>query len=268
MSMRKIAIVGAALALAFGCERFRESGAEEQTETPEQGGGAQGGNVPGATSAETPTGESAETSEEVGTRFEQAPDRVPQAPPRTGGTQQTPQTPAAQVPAAQVRDLGQIISQQSQQNLDRTISGLTRGMRQNELDVVAQIRLDPQTRQRLLQQAEGSGQAQGAQQAQPTQQARPTQRAQPALPGQVGDVRLIMFRNARHEAQAIQSRGAEALLDMPHAVLVYERGENVIVAYRNPPMVQGAPEPTAEILGRVVRSATQPERAELTPRQR
>lgn len=262
MSMRKIAIAGATLALALGCERQT---AEDTTYEPE-------------------TEQSAE-----GTRFEQAPERQQQqgqmGQQRQPGQQAQQPGQAQQQPGQQAQQqgqmgqqqqgqqgmggqqAGQVVSMQSQQSFERTLSQLTREMRQQDLEVVGQIRYDEQTRQRALRELQQGGEQAGQQTAQQRQQQqRQQQQAQRQQQGgttggqqQIGDVRVILFRHTNNEAQMIENQGPEALLQAPRELLVYERGQNVHIAYRTPQQQQaaGTEEPTAEVLSRVVRNVTQ-----------
>lgn len=151
---------------------------------------------------------------------------------------------------------GQVVTTPSERNFNQTIAQLTRQMRQNDLEIIGQVRYDERMRQRLMREHEQ--QAQAGQTARMGQQAQGGQ--QPAAQGEIGDVRLLVFRRPDSEVMSIENQGAEALLDAPRAVLVYERGEEVIVAYRAPEQMAavGEEEPTSELLARVVRDATQP----------
>lgn len=249
MSMRNIAVAGAALALALGCEREQDQGTTYEPDTVQ----------------EQPTGEpgaqATRTDEELDTRFDQEPDRQPgqqgQAQPGQMGQQQPGQVGQPQPGTEQQAP---VVTERSGQNFQRTLSQLTREMRQNDLEVVAQIRYDRPTRRAALRQLEPRAEAGQAQQrAQPGQ---PPPGAEPgAMPGEpIGDVRLIVFRHTAQEAQAIEQQGAEAILDVPREVLVFEQGQDVIVAYRTPsPMEVPGTQATAELLSRVVRNVTQSE---------
>jgi hypothetical protein len=143
--------------------------------------------------------------------------------------------------------------------MDRTLSQLNRQLRENDFDVVATVRYDERMRERAMREQGGQ---QGQQQAQQRQQQQRQQQQGMQQGGQgqeIGDVRLILFRRTNEEAQAIQNQGPEVLLKQPRALLVYERGENVIVSYQTPedmPAV-GMEEPTTEVLQRIVRESTQ-----------
>jgi uncharacterized protein (DUF302 family) len=248
MSMRNIAIAGAALALALGCERE----AYDEPEMVEE-----------------------DTVEEE-TRFEQAPDtqRQPQqgqraqqpGQPQYGEQQQPPGQqgqlgqPTGQQPGMggePGQEPGQIVTMQSNQSFERTLSQLTREMRQNDLDVVAQIRYDEPTRRRALRELEQGAQAQRGQQ----QRGQAGTQGPQSQQAQIGDVRVVLFRHTTQEAHAIETQGPEAILQAPRELLVYERGDDVVVAYRTPPELEapGAQPPTSELLSRVVRDVTQPQ---------
>lgn len=258
MSMRNIAIAGAALALALGCEREREVETTEPVTVEEQ------------RSEER----AARTDDTLDTRFEQAPERQQrqqqqQPGQQQPGQQQPGQQQHGQMDQQQAGQPGQVVTHRSDQNFQRTLTQLTREMRQNDLDVVAQVRYDRRTRERALRQMEQQGEQagrtqRGQQMGQPQQQQRQQQMGQGTTGQQqerIGDVRLIVFRHTTHEAQAIEQQGAEAILNVPREVLVYERGDQVIVAYRTPPQMEapGGAEPTSELLSRVVRNVAQPE---------
>ena len=72
-------------------------------------------------------------------------------------------------------------------------------------------------------------------------------------------MRLIVFRRPDAEAGIIEHQGPQALLDAPRELMVFERDNKAVVAYRVPEQAGaiGQMEPTSEILSRVVREATQ-----------
>lgn len=230
MSKRITAVAASALALALGCEQQRGMGEEEQVIGQEEPA----------------------TEEQTGFNQEPEDDRIAQADQRRQqqqGQQQMQQHRQHQMGQQMGQgSSGQVVTEQSENNLDRTLSQLNRQLRENDLDVVATVRYDERMRQRMMRQ--------GGQ-----EQARPQQNQQQGQQ-QIGDVRLILFKRPNQEARTIESQGPEALLQAPRALLVYERGEEVIVAYQTPEEMgaMGGEEPTADVLQRIVRESTQPRR--------
>ncbi len=272
MSKRMTAIAATALALAFGCEK----GSNEEQSNP------QDDEIVGQANLDENEASRDEQAADD-TAFNQAPevdiegdldddmqdqDRIAQGP-QTGRTQgqqrmgQQQQRPMGQQQGqmgqqqqlGQAHSPGQVVTAQSERNFNQTISQLTRQMRQNDLELVGQIRYDERARQRLMREQEGqSGSAQAGSQGASAQAGMGA-----AETGEeIGNVRLLVFRRPDAEMMSIESQGAEALLDAPRAVLVYERGGDVIVAYRAPEQMAaiGQEEPTGELLARVVRNAT------------
>ncbi|MCZ7683560.1 MAG: hypothetical protein M5U28_34210 [Sandaracinaceae bacterium] len=253
------AIAATALALAFGCEQMggeqeaepieeeqqeeqalQEQQVEQQEEQarvePEQGQQPQ-------TQFNQEPGVGLEEEEPIA----QGPDaRMRQQQGQMGQQQMGQQGQMGQQQQlGQAQMPGQVVTMPSERNFNQTISQLQRQMRQNDLELVGQIRYDEQARQRLMRQQGQEGQDQQALQGQEAQ-------------GEIGDVRLLVFRHPNAEMMSIEQQGAEVLLDAPRTVLVYERGDDVIVAYRAPREMAaiGTEEPTSELLARVVRNAT------------
>lgn len=261
MSKRMTAIAATALALAFGCEGM---GGEREAEPIGQEEQARQERQEEQALREQPMDEQArvQREQEQPTQFNQEPgvDLEEEEPLAQGpdarmrqqqhGQQQMGQQgqPGQQQQLGQAQMAGQLVTMPSERNFNQTISQLQRQMRQNDLELVGQIRYDEQARQRVMRQQQG-------QQAQQGEQAQQGQQAQ----GEIGDVRLLVFRHPNAEMMSIEQQGAEALLDAPRTVLVYERGGDVIVAYRAPREMAaiGTEEPTSELLSRVVRGATQ-----------
>lgn len=238
MSKGITAVCAAALALALGCEQPTQSRDENEPRTEDR----------------------------LNTEFEQAPGEEPQQQERQH--QQRQQQQGQQQGQMGVGAAGQIVTVQSENSLNRTVAALNRGLRENDLEVVTTVRFTEQMRRRAMRAMENrqeqqaqQGQQQGMQQEQQGmqegQQGMQQQGMQQGQGEQIGDVRLIVFRRPDVESQAIEQQGPEALLKTPRAVLVYERGEQVVVAYRQPEemLAVGMHEPTAQILSRVVREA-------------
>lgn len=234
MSKRITAVAASALALALGCEQQGRTGEDDQIVGQQ---------------------EERVTEEETGFNQEPADQRR---------QQQMQQRQMGQQHGQQGQQMGQgspgqIVTEESQNNMDRTLSQLNRQLRENDFDVVATVRYDERMRERAMREQGGQ---QGQQQAQQRQQQQRQQQQGMQQGGQgqeIGDVRLILFRRTNEEAQAIQNQGPEVLLKQPRALLVYERGDNVIVSYQTPedmPAV-GMEEPTTEVLQRIVRESTQ-----------
>lgn len=293
MSKRMTAIAATALALAFGCEEGmneevelgqdeQEQAQDERQEATEQEQQAQLERQE-AQQAE----QQAQREQQEETQFNQGPgvgieeedEPIAQGTPQQ---RQTEQQRLQQQRLQQQRQMGQqgqmgqqqqlgqagtpgqVVTTPSERNFNQTIAQLTRQMRQNDLEIIGQVRYDERMRQRLMREHEQQAQAgQTGQQAQGGQQPA-------AQGGEIGDVRLLVFRRPDSEVMSIENQGAEALLDAPRAVLVYERGEEVIVAYRAPEQMAavGEEEPTSELLARVVRDATQPAQQPTAQRER
>ncbi len=249
MSKRLTAIGAAALALALGCEEPAGNRTENQNEQ-----GAKAGEQQARTDQHN---QGIRDDEEANDRFDQAPqlqNRQGQA-----GQGQTGQGQMGQGQMGQgqmmgqpgAAQAGQVVTMESQSNFTQTLSRLTRGMRDNHLDVVSQIRYDRRERERAMRtMGQGQQQARG-------QTGTPGQATQQQ--GQVGDVRLIVFRRPDVESKMVETQGAQALLTAPRELLVFERGEQTVVAFRMPEQTAavGNEEPTSEVLTRVVREATQ-----------
>lgn len=247
MSKRITAVAASALALALGCEQQGSRTGEDDQIVGQH--------------------EERVTDEETGFNQEPADQRrQQQMQQRQPGQQQQGQMGQqqhGQMGQGQGSP-GQIVTEQSQNNLDRTLSQLNRQLRENDFDVVATVRYDERMRERAMrEQGQQGGQQQARQQQQQQRQQGMQQGQQGMQQGgqgqQIGDVRLILFRRTNEEAQAIQNQGPEVLLKQPRALLVYERGNNVIVSYQTPedmPAV-GMEEPTTEVLQRIVRESTQ-----------
>ena len=306
MSKRMTAIAATALALAFGCEegyggetqqigqdeqqaQEQEQQAQEQEQQAQQEERQAQQEERRAQQMEEQAGREQQQAQseqeqqarrqqqgEVGTTFNQAPEEEPlaQAPQQRQQQQRQHPMPQGQM-GQQAGSPGQIVSETSQRNFNQTISQLQRQMRENDLELVGQIRYDERQRQRLMREMQGQQgqQAMGGQQGQrqqgqqatggqqgQRQQGQQAMGGQQATGGEIGDVRLLVFRRPDAEVMSIEHQGAEALLDAPRTVLVYERGDDVIVAYRAPEETAavGTEEPTSELLARVVRNATQP----------
>ena len=234
MSKRITAVAASALALALGCEQQAGRTAEDDQIVGQR--------------------EETVTEEETGFNQEPADQRRQQ---QMQQRQQMGQQHGQQGQQMGQGSPGQIVTEESQNNMDRTLSQLNRQLRENDFDVVATVRYDQRMRERAMrEQGQQGQQGQRAQQQQRQQQQGMQQGGQ----GQeIGDVRLILFRRTNEEARAIQNQGPELLLKAPRALLVYERGDDVIVSYQTPedmPAV-GMEEPTTEVLQRIVRQSTQ-----------
>jgi uncharacterized protein (DUF302 family) len=105
-----------------------------------------------------------------------------------------------------------------------------------------------------------------------SQQGTMAQRQQPQQPqqqgtmgaqaGEIGDVRLVLFRRSNIENQILDHHGISALLESPRQIVVYERGEKVVIAYPQPSEVMppaGEEESTAQLLERITTQVTEPE---------
>lgn len=235
MSKRITAVAASALALALGCEQQGRTSGEN----------------------ESMRGQEEQVTNEQQTGFNQQPEdeRIAQADQHRQQQMQEHQQRQQQMGQQQQGSQGQVVTETSENNLDRTVSQLNRQLRQNDLDVVATIRYDERMRQRLMRQQ--GQQARGQQQRGQEQQAQEQQ--QMGQQSEIGDVRLLVFRRPSEEAQMIENQGPESLLQSPRSLLVYERGEDVIVAYEQPqqqPTASGE-EPTAQLLERIVQESTQ-----------
>lgn len=279
---RKTAIV-ALMALAIGCEdrergtvtEARRTAYETEESAPAQSAqqaqhpANTGGTASTSTGAAGSTGTTGSEGALGSTGAEQAQNEPAQIPEGTEqpAVDQPAEQAAAEPPMAQETSAQQarVVTRDAEGDLSSTVSRVQRELRANDFEVIEVVRYEQADRERAVQRRQQSElEASDAQRTE--REGALAQRAEPStegayMPGEealidsaaepIGDVRLILYRNASMENDALSAGGIEALFEAPRQIAIFERGEGVVIAYQE--SVEGAP-----VLERIVAAVVTP----------